>query len=236
MHDTAHEFGGLFFSCYWRDGFSTILDLGSYDVGGTLRDVAPPGARYTGVDLAAGPGVDIVLDDPAKLPFADGSFDVVVSTSALEHDPMFWVTFLEMVRVAKDGGYVYLDVPSNGAFHRYPSDCWRFYPDAGLALEKWAQRNGMRATLMESFVADRRRAEWNDCVMVFGKNAEPPARFMSYRGIAARNIRHVGVAELINFSQTTEDQDTSLVLIRKRKGKRLRRSLSNIGRWLNAHA
>ena len=28
----------------------------------------------------------------------------------------------------------YLNAPSNGEFHRYPVDCWRFYPDAGGAL------------------------------------------------------------------------------------------------------
>ena len=186
----------------------------------------PAGARYTGVDLAAGPGVDIVLDDPARLPFPDNSFDAVVSTSVLEHDAMFWVTFLEMTRVAKDGGYVYIDAPSNGVFHRYPVDCWRFYPDAGLALEKWAARNGVRATLIESFVADRKRDVWNDCVMVFGKGGAPaPKRLISNCGIAARNIRRLGAAEFANFSATTEDQDAQGTFPRRGKGKRLRRLL-----------
>lgn len=230
MHDTAREFGGLFFSCYWKDEFTDILDVGSSDIGGTLRDVAPAGARYTGIDMVAGPGVDVVLEDSTKFPFPDDTFDAVVSTSCLEHDVMFWVTFLEMLRVAKNGGYVYLDVPSNGMFHRYPVDCWRFYPDAGIALEKWAGRHGMRGTLLESFIADRRRDQWNDCVMVFGKgDAKPGVRFMSHRGIAARNIRRFGELQITNFTGSTEDQDIQAALMRRRKIRGLRRFLGRIG-------
>ena len=43
---------------------------------------------------------------------------------------MFWVTFAEMARVVKAGGFVYISVPVNGPVHRHPMDCWRFYPDA----------------------------------------------------------------------------------------------------------
>lgn len=38
MHDTAYEIGRKFFEIYWSDGFRRILDVGSRDVNGTLRD------------------------------------------------------------------------------------------------------------------------------------------------------------------------------------------------------
>ena len=86
----------------------------------------------------------MVLDDPYTLPFADESVDIVVSTSCLEHSEMFWLSFLEMLRVLRPTGLLYLNVSSNGNFHRYPVDCWRFYPDSGVAMVCWARRNGCR--------------------------------------------------------------------------------------------
>jgi hypothetical protein len=50
--------------------------------------------RTAGLDLEAGPGVDVVAPEGAMggYPFPDGAFDVVVSSSVLEHDEFFWVT------------------------------------------------------------------------------------------------------------------------------------------------
>jgi hypothetical protein len=45
-----------------------------------------------------------------------------------------------MARVVKSGGFIYLNAPSNGYVHNHPLDIWRFYPDAGIALEKWAKK------------------------------------------------------------------------------------------------
>jgi len=167
MHDTALEFGRAFFETYLPGGEGTILEVGALDVNGSLRALAPRRATYLGVDMVAGTGVDRVLDDPHVLPFPDQAFDAVVATSCFEHDPMFWVTFLEMVRVTRLHGYIYINSPSNGWFHQHPRDNWRFYPDAGLSLRDWARREGFDVALVESFIGRRRRNTWNDCVMVF---------------------------------------------------------------------
>ena len=48
-----------------------IIDIGSYDVNGSYKPFFDrPGWKYTGVDLAAGPNVDVVLQSPYRLPFA----------------------------------------------------------------------------------------------------------------------------------------------------------------------
>ena len=41
---------------YW-----TILDIGSYDVNGTVKKIFPLN-KYLGIDLAKGPNVDVVLN------------------------------------------------------------------------------------------------------------------------------------------------------------------------------
>ena len=70
MHDTAYEIGRLFFQSYVSAG-SLILDIGSMNINGSLRDFRPPGSSYVGVDLAAGNGVDVVVRTNSQLPFAD---------------------------------------------------------------------------------------------------------------------------------------------------------------------
>src|ERR1700744_1271629 len=99
MHPSAEQLGLLLFQTHWRTQFNRILDIGSLDVNGSLRKCAPQSAEYIGIDLESGAGVDRVLEDPYVYPFPDNYFDVIVSTSCFEHDPMFWVTFLEAARV-----------------------------------------------------------------------------------------------------------------------------------------
>jgi SAM-dependent methyltransferase len=189
MHDTAYEIGGLFFQLYVTGGDS-ILDIGSININGSLRDFCPEGSSYCGVDLSSGPGVDVVVTTNAKLPFSGGVFDIVVSTSCLEHDAMFWMTFLEMCRVLKEGGYLYLNAPSKGGYHQYPIDAWRFFPDAGIALCDWARLNNHAIELLESFITQNQNDIWNDCVMIFGKkNAERAARTVSEQYPRAINIK-----------------------------------------------
>ena len=174
MHDTALEYGGLFFKTYTDNGKSIkVLDLGSQDVNGSLRTVAPKKAEYVGVDFADGKGVDVKITDPYALPFDDESIDIVVSSSCFEHSEFFWLTFLELIRILKPSGFLYINAPSNGNFHRYPVDCWRFYPDAGIALEHWAIKNGYKdVALVESFIGVKKNDLWNDFVAVFIKSQE----------------------------------------------------------------
>src|SRR5882757_2811173 len=163
MHDTAYALGSHFFQCYFASRPIKILEIGSQNVNGTLRDRAPAGSLYVGADVTPGAGVDVVFGDRHALPFADEHFNAVISTSCFEHDQMFWLTFIEMARVTASSGYIYINAPSNGAYHSYPSDNWRFYPDSGRALAAWAQHQGRDVTLVESFIAKRKSDKWNDC-------------------------------------------------------------------------
>lgn len=177
-----------------------ILDIGSLDVNGSLRTVAPKDCDYIGLDTSLGRGVDVVTSDPHHYEFLDNKFDAIVSTSCFEHDTMFWLTFLEMLRVIKYGGYIYINVPSNGGYHAYPVDCWRFYPDSGKALESWGRKNGFPVNLCESFTAYELNDTWNDYVMVFQKgegNRPNNVDLISTTG-GGENIRIKGKGELLN--------------------------------------
>ena len=140
-----------------------ILDVGSYDVNGSLRPLfeklGQGNWHYDGLDIEEGPNVDIVRKD-GKFPIGDNSYDVIVSSSCFEHDIAFWTTFEEMVRVAKNNGYLQISTPSSGCVHRYPLDCWRFYPDAYIALSKWCPE----AELIESYNVG---GHFNDLVGIF---------------------------------------------------------------------
>lgn len=52
-----------------------------------------------------------VIGSGNELPFADASFDCVVSCSVLEHDRWFWRSSAEMLRVLRPGGLTVVGVP-----------------------------------------------------------------------------------------------------------------------------
>ena len=188
MHDTAYRIGEIFFQAYVKSG-DRILDIGSMNVNGTLRAFQPGGCCYVGIDLESGAGVDVVVNRISQLPFRSNTFDAIVTTSCFEHDSMFWVTFLEMCRVVKPAGYIYINAPSRGWLHQYPIDAWRFFPDAGIALRDWAKASRFDIDLVESFLTKNMDDMWNDCVMVFSKGGRPPPSLVCDRYDLAVNVR-----------------------------------------------
>lgn len=213
MHKSAMENAHRFFSVYGKPFLGRenvrVVEIGAQDVNGTLRDACPKGFSYTGVDFCAGKGVDVVLDDPYQLPFADAEIDIVVSSSCFEHSEMFWLLFLEIMRVLKPAGLFYLNAPSNGSFHRYPVDCWRFYPDSGRALANWARRNKHDALCLESYTSAQVKPEvWNDYVAVFLKDerflGDYPERIVESLTNFNNGVVH-GREGVANFSHQTED-------------------------------
>ncbi|MDJ0823056.1 MAG: methyltransferase domain-containing protein [Paracoccaceae bacterium] len=120
-------------------GPGKVLEVGSKDRKAEYRKLFEKnGWDYTGCDLDAGPNVDLVLQDPFDFPIADDSYDVVISGQMLEHNTMFWLSFIEMSRVLRMGGVMIHVAPSRGFEHRAPQDCWRFYRDGMRALADWS--------------------------------------------------------------------------------------------------
>lgn len=90
-----------------------VLEVGSYDVNGSVRRLFEGAREYVGVDLVEGPGVDRVVDGSA-IDDPDGSWDVTVSGECFEHDPHWEDTFRTMVRLARPGGLVAFTCASRG--------------------------------------------------------------------------------------------------------------------------
>ena len=217
MHLSAMNNCKSFFQTYAEffpsDKSTKVLEIGSQDVNGSLRSVAPDAFDYIGVDFQAAKGVDVVLTDPYSLPFASESVDIVLSSSCFEHSEMFWLVFLEVMRVLKPRGLFYLNAPSAGSFHRYPVDCWRFYPDSGRALVQWSKRSGGNAELLESYI--QKGGTWQDFVGVFVKDGAFanafPKRIVSVK-MDFENGTVSDSKELINMSSTCQNDKKLLTI------------------------
>jgi len=176
MHYSAYVNAEKFYHKYCENNIENkkILDVGSYDVNGTMKPIFEKG-QYVGLDMEEGPNVDIV-GVSHDIPFEKDEFDIVISSSCFEHDDMFWVSFQEMCRVLKPGGYMYIQAPSNGPYHGWPGDNWRFYIDSWKALEKWGEKLGYDIELIEHYIdeaspnyRDDGSRMWNNSVGIYRK-------------------------------------------------------------------
>lgn len=212
MHVSAKKFGKKFLDTYLSNKSNLkVLDFGSYSVNGDLRDFYSKNHEYIGVDIEKGPNVDVLMKDPYKIPFENETIDVVISTSTFEHSEMFWLSFNEIMRVLKPNGLFYMNAPSNGPYHAWPFDCYRFYPDSGRALIKWSNYSGYKnAIMIETFTAKQDQGLFNDCVTIFLKDKrylnEYPNKMITNEGENYYNGKIYGSNEIFNMSIKTEDQ------------------------------
>jgi SAM-dependent methyltransferase len=121
-----------------------VLEIGSYQVSGQeeiadLRHLLPE-EEYLGVDVRPGPGVDMVAD-VEDLPFETASIGTVIALNTFEHVPHFWRGFDEVYRVLRPDGALFVSCPFYFQVHNFPSDYWRFTPEAlGVLLEKYPSK------------------------------------------------------------------------------------------------
>ena len=176
-----------------------VLDFGSYINKGQQSHhrmlLADHDVTYVGVDIQAGRNVDHVMTKPFKIPLASNSQDVVITGQVFEHIPFPWASILEIARVLRPQGLLFLTAPSRG-HHHSTYDLWRYYPDSMRALAAWAD-----LTLLEAFTdfppllpgsdrfdyasIDSAGHYWGDTTGVFRK----PAWKRSLRRVVVREVR-----------------------------------------------
>ncbi|MBE9242840.1 methyltransferase domain-containing protein [Synechocystis salina LEGE 00041] len=151
-----------------------IVDLGSQNIGGSYKSIFnKPEWKYIGIDLEEGDNVDIVLENAYNWSeIESNSVDVLVSGQTFEHIEFFWITILEIQRILKQNGLCCLIAPSSGYEHRYPVDCWRFYPDGMKALAKFANLEVLEAlTQWNDENYDDGSNVWHDTMLIAQKTA-----------------------------------------------------------------
>lgn len=158
----------------------TIVDIGSTEMGACYRPIFEyPEWRYIGVDLSPGANVDLVLKHPYRWKeIASSSVDVLISGQVLEHVEYFWITMLEISRVLRPGGLACIIVPSAGPEHRYPVDCWRFYPDGMRALAGFGRLAVEEIFTQWDGTGDPGSDFWRDSVLVARKPIRPRGKHL----------------------------------------------------------
>lgn len=163
----------LFNDSWGSKGTIKVVDIGGANVNGSYHDIFSFSPfNYIAVDIDNNSGVDIVLEDSYSLPFEKNSIDIIISGQTFEHSEYFWELFSEMVRVVTTDGLIFLIAPSAGPEHKYPVDCYRFYPDSFKAL---AKKEGIH--LLEWWLDER--GPWKDLVGIF--SMEVPVKFDYYQ-------------------------------------------------------
>ena len=126
--DPYHQVFVDFMGLSQQSESASILEIGSRNVRGiTRRNLFPNCPDYVGFDILAGDGVDTV-GDVHKLSenFPAERFDFVYSVSVFEHLLFPWKAVLEINKVLKTGGYVFLSTHPFWPAHEWPWDFWRF--------------------------------------------------------------------------------------------------------------
>lgn len=113
------------------------------------RDEFPPACAYYGADLPGNPLAQLTLDSNGRVPLADESVDVVLSTQVLEHvsDPALYLK--EAHRTLTPGGRLLLTTHGIFIFHPDPDDYWRWTSNG---LRKQIERAGFRIVRMQGLV------------------------------------------------------------------------------------
>jgi SAM-dependent methyltransferase len=110
-----------------------VLDFGC-GAGGLMSALSTLGYDSCGCDIVISPEVVNPnriwkIEQPYRLPFEDGSFDIVVSTSVLEHVRNLDQTMAEICRVLKPGGVAMHIMPTK---YYMPSEPHIFVPLANF--------------------------------------------------------------------------------------------------------
>ena len=125
-----------------RKSGTDLADIGSQKVRNheTYRSFCEElGFQYTGIDLALGKTVDLVVSENGQWSSeVKKQFDVVISGQCLEHVRWPWVWIDQVSSLVKPNGLVIVIAPWQWGEHRHPLDCWRILRDGMRALFEWS--------------------------------------------------------------------------------------------------
>jgi hypothetical protein len=202
----ARALPGIFRSMLQQVPKGSILEIGSRAPTGVVRrDMVPDGWSYVGMDILAGPNVDIVGDaHELSSIFRTQKFDAVMAFSVIEHLMMPWKFAIELNRVLNLGGIGVITTHQAWPVFDMPWDFWRFSDRAWDALfNKATGFEVIQAQMGEPtyFVAQRCHSITN-----FGmSNSGYLASNVLFRKIGETNLQWpVRIADMTSTTYPTE--------------------------------
>jgi len=110
-----------------------VLEIGSRYVTGDYFKPYFSEAEYVGFDYYPGKNVDVVGDAHKLSTYfnKDEKFDVIYSSAVFEHFAMPWLVAVEIAKLLKVGGYIYIETHFSYSSHERP---WHFFQYSDMAL------------------------------------------------------------------------------------------------------
>jgi len=94
-------------------GIINVLEIGSQDINGTVRDFFQKGANYLGLDLGMAKGVDWTIPgELVELP--DQWASICISTECFEHAASWEQILMNMIRITRTNGLLILSIAGHG--------------------------------------------------------------------------------------------------------------------------
>ena len=107
--DVGAGFGRHVYECARRGARAVALDYAEAEVVETRATI---GAMHAAGEITENAFIGVMRGDATRLPFADNSFDVVITSEVLEHITDDTSAIAEMVRVLRPGGRFAATVPA----------------------------------------------------------------------------------------------------------------------------
>lgn len=118
-----------------QDDVQNILDIGERARSGTLLARWFTPKTVTVLDIVDAPEVHVVCDAHAmSTMLPEAYFDAILASSIFEHLIMPWKVVVEMNRVMRVGGTVFISTSQTCGLHDFPWDYYRFSSDSWKGL------------------------------------------------------------------------------------------------------
>ncbi len=136
MHLNSEFLFKKYLQPYFKSGM-TILEIGPDSRNPDIFKIIvnDPSIIWETVDIEKTyPELMYVCSGEYTFPMENNRYDIVFSSSVIEHVRKVWVWIKELARVCKPGGQVLTISPISWPYHGVPFDCWRIYPEGMKAL------------------------------------------------------------------------------------------------------
>lgn len=178
-NNVSHKDWAAYLSSQFNKPGFRILELGSRNVtGSNLRDKFS-NAHYVGFDFYAGENVDIVGDAHKLSSYFSNQekFDLIFSSAVFEHLYMPWIAAIEIQKLLKVEGHVFIETHFSFSSHERP---WHFFQFSDMGL----------------------RALFNDALgfdLIESGMSNPISGYFAHN--ADKYLRHLPVSELYCHSE-----------------------------------